>query len=61
MGYNIKQKPMKKLDFSKMKTRVQEPVVKDYMHYYKEKIKDLRQRLYQLMRITDGKRNIWDE
>ena len=58
MGYNIKQKPMKKLDFSKMKTRVQEPVVKDYMHYYKEKIKELRRRLHQLMRNTDGKRNI---
>ena len=49
---------MKKFDFSKMKTRVQEPVVKDYMHYYKEKIKELRRRLYQLMRNTDGKRNI---
>ena len=48
---------MKKFDFSKMKTKTV-VIEKSYMHDYKEKIKELRQRLYELMRITDGKRNI---
>ena len=45
---------MKKFDFSKMKTKTV-VVEKSYMHDYKEKIKELRQRLYQLMRITNGR------
>ena len=57
MGYNIKQKPMKKLDFSSMRTNTNEKkmIVRDSMHDYKRKIEELRQRLYQLMRITNGK------
>ena len=53
MGYNIKQKPVGKLDFSKMKTNTIENkiVVKEFMQDYKEKIKELRQRLYSLMRL----------
>ena len=47
---------MKKFDFSKMKTKtIEKPVVKDTMYDYKEKIRELRQRLYSLMRITNGK------
>ena len=57
MGYNTQQKPMKKLDFSNMRTKTNEKkvIVRDYMHEYKRKIEELRQRLYQLMRITNGK------
>lgn len=48
---------MKKLDFSSMRTKTVEKkvIVRDYMHDYKERIQELRQRLYQLMRITNGK------
>ena len=31
------------------------PIVREYMYEYREKIRELRQRLYQLMRMTDGK------
>ena len=57
MGYNTQQKPVKKLDFSNMRTNTNEKkvIVRDYMHDYKRKIEELRQRLYQLMRITNGK------
>lgn len=57
MGYNTKQKPMKKLDFSSMRTKSVEKkvIVRDYMHDHKRKIEELRQRLYQLMRVTNGK------
>ena len=53
MGYNIKQKPVGKLDFSKMKTNTIENkvIVKEFMQDYKEKIRELRQRLYSLMRL----------
>jgi len=44
---------MKKYDFSNMKT--QSVVVKKYMDDYRDKIKELRQRLYRLMRMNDGK------
>ena len=55
MGYNIKQKPVSKYDFSSMRTKTSEQkvIVRDYMHDYKRKIEELRQRLYQLMRITN--------
>ena len=55
MGYNTQQKPMKKLDFSNMRTNTNEKkmIARDYMHDYKRKIEELRQRLYQLMRITN--------
>ena len=55
MGYNTQQKPVKKLDFSNMRTNTSEKkvIVRDYMHDYKRKIEELRQRLYQLMRITN--------
>ena len=47
---------MKKLDFSKMKTNTsQKVIIRDSMYDYKRKIEELRQRLYQLMRITNGK------
>ena len=47
---------MKKFDFSKMKTKtIEKPVVRDMMYDYKEKIRELRQRLYSLMRVTNGK------
>ena len=48
---------MKKLDFSRMRTKTVEKkvVVKRYMDDYRERIQELRQRLYQLMRITNGK------
>ena len=56
MGYHTKQKPVGQLDFSKMKTKTMEKVViREYMYEYREKIRELRQRLYQLMRMTDGK------
>ena len=57
MGYHTKQKPVGKFDFSKMKTKTMEKkvVIRDYMYDYKEKIRELRQRLYQLMRVTNGK------
>ena len=53
MGYNIKQKPVGKLDFSKMKTNtiVNKIVAREFMQDYKEKIRELRQRLYSLMRL----------
>ena len=53
MGYNIKQKPVGKLDFSKMKTNTIEKqvIVREFMQDYKEKIRELRQRLYSLMRL----------
>ena len=57
MGYHTQQKPVGKFDFSKMKMKTMEKkvVIRDYMYDYKEKIRELRQRLYQLMRVTDGK------
>ena len=57
MGYHTKQKPVGQLDFSKMKKTIIEkkPIVREYMYDYKEKIRELRQRLYQLIRMTDGK------
>jgi len=57
MGYHTKQKPVGKFDFSKMKTKTMEKkvIIRDYMYDYKEKIRELRQRLYQLMRVTNGK------
>ena len=57
MGYHTQQKPVGKFDFSKMKTKTMEKkvVIRDYMYDYKEKIRELRQRLYQLIRVTNGK------
>ena len=57
MGYHTQQKPVGKLDFSKMKKTIikKKPIVREYMYEYREKIRELRQRLYQLMRMTDGK------
>ena len=57
MGYHTQQKPVGKFDFSKMKKTIIEkkPIVREYMYEYREKIRELRQRLYQLMRVTDGK------
>lgn len=57
MGYNIKQKPVSKYDFSSMRTNTNEKkvIVRDSMYGYKERIKELRQRLYSLMRINNGK------
>ena len=57
MGYHTKQKPVGQLDFSKMKTKTMEKkvVMREYMYEYREKIRVLRQRLYQLIRMTDGK------
>ena len=47
---------MKKLDFSNMRTNTsQKVIIRDSMYDYKEKIRELRQRLYQLMRMRDGK------
>ena len=47
---------MKKLDFNKMRTKTtNQVIIRDYMYNYKRKIEELRQRLYQLMRITNGK------
>ena len=44
---------MKKFDFSKMKTNtiVNKIVAREFMQDYKEKIRELRQRLYSLMRL----------
>ena len=57
MGYHTKQKPVGQLDFSKMKMKTMEKkvIIRDYMYDYKEKIRVLRQRLYELIRMTDGK------
>ena len=57
MGYHTEQKPVGQLDFSKMKKTIIEkkPIVREYMYEYREKIRELRQRLYQLMRVTNGK------
>ena len=47
---------MKKYDFSSMRTNTsQKVIIRDSMYDYKEKIRELRQRLYQLMRMRDGK------
>ena len=53
MGYHTEQKPVGNLDFSKMKTKTMEKrvIVREFMQDYKEKIKELRQRLYSLMRL----------
>ena len=53
MGYHTQQKPVGKLDFSRMKTNTIEKrvIVKEFMQDYKEKIRVLRQRLYSLMRL----------
>ena len=53
MGYRTEQKPVGKYDFSKMKTNTIENkvIVREFMQDYKEKIKELRQRLYSLMRL----------
>ena len=53
MGYHTKQKPVGKLDFSKMKTNTIEKrvIVREFMQDYKGKIRELRQRLYSLMRL----------
>ena len=57
MGYHTQQKPVGQFDFSKMKTKTMEKkvVIREYMYEYREKIRVLRQRLYQLIRMTDGK------
>ena len=57
MGYHTQQKPVGQLDFSKMKTKTMEKkvVMREYMYEYREKIRELRQRLYQLMSVTNGK------
>ena len=57
MGYHTQQKPVRQLDFSKMKAKTMEKkvVIREYMYEYREKIRELRQRLYQLIRMTDGK------
>ena len=39
----------------KTKTMEKKVVIRDYMYEYREKIRELRQRLYQLMRVTNGK------
>ena len=49
----INKKPMKKYDFNSMKS--QSVVVKKYMDDYRERIRELRQRLYRLMRMNDEK------
>ena len=53
MGYRTEQKPVGNLDFSKMKTKTMEKkvIVREFMQDYKEKIRELRQRLYSLMRL----------
>ena len=43
---------MKKLDFNSLKIKT--PIEKEYMDNYKEIIRELRQRLYKLMRENDG-------
>jgi len=55
MGYNIKQKPVSKYNFSNMRTKTSEQkvVTRDSMYGYKERIKELRQRLYNLVRINN--------
>ena len=57
MGYHTEQKPVRQFDFSKMKKTIIEkkPIVREDMYEYREKIRELRQRLYQLIRMTDGK------
>jgi len=45
---------MKKLNFTNMRTPVKK-VEKRFMDDYRDRIKELRQRLYQLMRMRDGK------
>ena len=57
MGYHTQQKPVGQFDFSKMKTKTMKKkvVIREYMYEYREKIRELRQRLYQLIRMTDGK------
>ena len=46
---------MKKLDFSSLKSKtIEKPIEKKYMDDYREKIRELRQRLYQLMRRDYG-------
>lgn len=39
----------------KTKTMEKKVVIREYMYEYREKIRELRQRLYQLIRMTDGK------
>ena len=39
----------------KTKTIEKKVVIREYMYEYREKIRVLRQRLYQLIRMTDGK------
>ena len=39
----------------KTKTMEKKVVMREYMYEYREKIRELRQRLYQLIRMTDGK------
>lgn len=53
----INEKPMKKYDFSSMKTQTLEKkvIVKRYMDDYRERIRELRRRLYRLMRMNDEK------
>lgn len=48
---------MKKYDFSSMKTQTLEKkvIVKRYMDDYRERIRELRRRLYRLMRMNDEK------
>ena len=55
MGYRTEQKPVGRYDFSKMKTNTIEKrvIVREFMQDYKEKIKELRQRLYSLMRLRN--------
>ena len=52
--YIIEGQVMKKLNFRKMRAPVKK-VEKRFMDDYRDRIKELRQRLYQLMRMRDGK------
>ena len=54
MGYHTQQKPVARSDLRRMMAVEKPVVVKELMHDTRVRLKELRQRLYSLMRMTNG-------
>ena len=55
MGYHTQQKSVATSDLRRMMAVEKPVVVREFLYDMRVRLKELRQRLYQLMRVTDGK------
>ena len=53
MGYHTQQKSVARSDLRRMMA-VEKPVMRELMYDMRVRLKELRQRLYSLMRMTNG-------